>query len=514
MKKIFLLSTLFFILIWSVTALEITINSNDEGGNYTDKYTFNTLWNTNIYLVLADKLSEYYEQWNRIDIFQVYDEMNNWHNSYSSVWTWVLVSELYWSFYLKDWPINFKNDQIVNSSCDTVSYSYNWSLYSPSFWKLNIQSGSYFCPLSWKSSIILKSDLLWEINISWENIINTEQILNARWEEKTVSDTTIYDDKKISVSWITNLENTEVLESDFSQKQSIDIETQWMLTNVNKLINKNLVKYTNWLDPSIDNYSNLNWFSKKIHYYNFEWQEELSSSNKDNKWKILTIWDWWEWSSYYKMWVAWQKLLYVKWWNIYINSDIYNIEDDNQLVIVVKRDSNNKKNGWNIYINPEVTNIDAILIADGSIISYDWTNILNTDTYQNKLRKQLLIYWSIYTKNTYWEDKTIYGTDHYISNWWKEEIDINTYNLAKLRSFQVELNNDIEWSCALIWDNSGIVARNNDDNIALTYAFAWKKECYLTDSPQDYLRWTEKISSLVIEYNPVIQRNPHFILRK
>mgnify|MGYP003985863931 FL=1 len=101
MKKIFLLSTLFFILIWSVTALEITINSNDEGGNYTDKYTFNTLWNTNIYLVLADKLSEYYEQWNRIDIFQVYDEMNNWHNSYSSVWTWVLVSELYWSFYLK-----------------------------------------------------------------------------------------------------------------------------------------------------------------------------------------------------------------------------------------------------------------------------------------------------------------------------------------------------------------------------------------------------------------------------
>jgi len=507
---------MFFLLFSSVFALEIIVSWTDNW-NYFDRYEFNTNINNNIYVLLTDKFSSLYNDWYRISIFQNYDWWNQWYDSYTNVWTWVLKSELYWDFYLKN-NLKLLNDNTINSNCNNVSYSYSWSFYSPSFWDLYIQNWSYYCPLSWSSSLILNSNLLWNITISWNDLNNNKLISNSRGELINVSDNMIFDDKKISVNWLQNINNKNSLNSDYSNDNSVNIDywVEWKMAEFNKNINKNLIKYTKWITPLKDNINDtqLNWFSKKIHYYDFENQEDLNYNHLNNKWVILTIWTWWPESTFNNMWVSWQKLLYVKWWNIYINADISNNSNTSQLVIVVKRDPNNRKNWWNVYINPWVTNIDAVIIADWSIISFNWNNTLNTDTDSNLLKKQLLIYWSISTKNTFWKDIATYWTDDYISNWWITWNNINTYNLAKLRSFQTMLNDDVSISdCRYNW-SSKIVSMSNTWTWALEYAFAWKKKCFSTDLTLNWLRWTEKLTPLVIEYNPRIQTNTHFILKK
>jgi hypothetical protein len=507
MKKIVLLIISFLFFIWTVTALEISISWNDNW-NYTDWYKFDTSINSNIIVNLIDKFSSTYTNGNRVDIIQ------NWYNWDYLLWDWILNSELYWDFYIKSNVLELINDTVVNSNCSNVSYSFKWILVSPSWWNLSIMTWSYFCPLSWKNSLILSSSLLWNIVLSDTNIWNIVTTTNSRWEEQNVSNFNTFDDKKISINWLSSLDNIDWIISDYSNNNSsnIQVNIDWKMANFNKVINKNLAKYINWIIP-ITNNTILNWFSKKIHYYDFEWQEDINISNVENKWLILTIWNWWLWNyEYYKMWVTWQKLLYIKWWNIYIDSDIYNNSETSQLVIIVKRESINNINWWNIYINPNVTNIDATLIADWSIISFDWTNILNAVDNTDSLRKQLLIYWSISTKNTFWEDKAIYWTDSYISNWWLELDNIWTYNLAKLRSFQTMLNDDVDINDSCSWTNS-IVARWNTWIETIQYAFAWKKYCYLDGDTQSWLRSTNELAPLVIEYNPILQTNPHFILQ-
>ena len=68
--------------------------------------------------------------------------------------------------------------------------------------------------------------------------------------------------------------------------------------------------------------------------------------------------------------------------------------------IYVNDDEGGSKNWWNIYIDPDVTNIDAILIADWSIISYDWSNVLNVneDSF-DWLRKQLFPFFVMITNS-------------------------------------------------------------------------------------------------------------------
>jgi hypothetical protein len=511
-KYLLLIIMLFSILFGVVHALEITVTWNHQ--DYPNEwYSFDTLKNANIQVSLVDKLSSEYISWNRVKIFQHYDLWNNWFDSYSNVWTWVLQSQLYGDFYLRDWVIKLINDTSVNSNCTDVSYSFVWTVYSPSFWILTIQPGSYYCPKSSKSQLILSSNLLWSIIINWTAPIETLTLQNSRWQNIIINKNSIFDDKKISVNWVNNIKNKSALSSAYSWENWWTIDyTKNVKLWFNKALDKNLVKYTKWFSPIKTNYSLTSLYhTKRIFYYDYESQSEFDFSNKENKWKILTLWGW-ATETDTVMWVYWQQLLYIKWWNLYINTDINNNSSTSQLVIVVKRDSTNRKNWGNVYINPNVTNIDATIIADWSIISYNWTNVLNSIDDTNWLRKQLLIYWSIATKNTFWEDNAIYWTDDYISNWWTEVNNIKTYNLANLRSFQVILNNDVNWDCS--FPSGNIVAKWNTWTWAIQYAFAWKKECFIDEPTYAWLRSTEKVTSLVIEYNPIIQKNPHFILKK
>ena len=158
-RYLIVLMVLYLLMYGIVSALEITTTWNDD--TYpNDWYSFDTIKNTNIQVWLVDKLSQEYNNWKRIKIYQNYDPGNNWNGSYINVWTWVLRSQLYWDFYLRYGDIELLNDNIVNSNCSDVSYSFSWKLYSPWFWELNIGSNSYYCPKTTKSQINLSSNLL------------------------------------------------------------------------------------------------------------------------------------------------------------------------------------------------------------------------------------------------------------------------------------------------------------------------------------------------------------------
>ncbi len=435
----------------------------------------------------------------------------------NDIWDGILNSQLYWYFYL-NWSLFLIKDNTVNSNCNTISYSYSWTLKSDYWWELEI-TDNYFCPLTNKSKLTIFSEIIWEVvlNDDMENVVVTTT--DSRWNTTTVSWSLIFDNKKISIDWLVNSSDLSATDSEIWNSNvwvNINTKIEWSMMNLNMNLDRKLSEYTIWKtsknDTNILSFGEL-WSLNKIHYYNFEWEEQNHASNNENKWKILTVWDWWSWNdSYDKISVKGQKLLYVKWWNIYINTDIYNNSNNSQLVIVVKRDKTNRQNWWNIYIDSNVTNIDAIIILDWSIMSFDWSNSINTIDDNNPawLWKQLLIYWSIATKNTFWENKAIYWTDEYIS-WWWQETGSNKYNLANLRNFRTTLNDWIEWNCESV--DSDIISVNTNNDVQ-KYAFAWKKECFLSEDPQNWLRSTNKLTSVVIEYNPVIQTDPHFILQK
>lgn len=516
---------LFFLLIsfWITFWLDFVNDSwNDKNpvSWLSDSWNINTRDNNSIWVVLLDKNSNDYINLNKRAII----------SEYNNSWSWFIISEQYWDFFIKwAWTWFSKWGDILlykdnsNSSCSwswNLLYSFSWTLNSEEWWDLEIdKNNSYLCPSTWDYQIELNSLSwwIWWVKFSW-NVNEVPwplSVIDSRWNNTNVNLSDLYSNKKLSVNWIISSNNIDSLnDNEFWNNNWNKLEYEWWKLEVSKIIKQNLVKYTKWITAIMTNIDNLAWFSEKIHYYNFEWQEESNASNLWNKWKILEISNWWWiWLNYNRNVITNHKLLYVKWWNIYINSDIYNASDVSQLVIVATRDSNNMKNWWNIYIDPRVTNIDAILISDWSILSYNWNKVLSTINPGdiNSLRNQLLIYWATSTKNTLWKDESIYWTDDYIKDWW---ISKNTwlYNLWNLRSFQVIPSEQIEdWVCNNIWN---ITARGDSWTWSLQYAFAWKKKCYITDSINNWLRSTDKTAWVVIEYNPILQTNPHFILKK
>jgi hypothetical protein len=216
-----------------------------------------------------------------------------------------------------------------------------------------------------------------------------------------------------------------------------------------------------------------------------------------------------------KMSVTWENTLIVQWWNLYITNDIYNTNKNSILTIIVKRDEwNRRKNGWNVYIHPNVTNIDAVIIAEWSILNFNISSspqVLTKSNASSSLRKQLLIYWAINTKNTLWDStNSSIGTDHYENGLtWSGEI----YSLWNLRAFQPMWNSAISsWNCNYVINWSNVTAMNTNST-AETYAFAWKRQCFRDWTALWTLRTTEKLAPIVIEYNPLLQSNPPRILQ-
>lgn len=447
--------------------------------------------------------------------------------------SWVLNISTYWDFEVYG-KIDLIKQDSLNSACpewETVSYSFvstnSWDDFVSSDWwkgyKIDETSDNYFCPDSGSFSINLKStsdtNTFFEnitLNTWWEVIYEEITVIDNNGDEVTLDERILFSNARFAFDGMTNNEvqiNNEFTGWNDSQIDASSVNSLnyggWYDTSAYAImmrnINKNIITYTKW-KTWLDSTS-LSSFSKEFMIYDYSWQES-SASNEQNEWKILTINGWTD----NKLWVSWEKNLIVKWWNLYIKSDIYNEDKDSILTIVVLRDDTKSKNGWNVYIDPSVTNIDAVIISEGSILSYDWTKVLTVDSDFDELKKQLLIYGSIATRNTIWENKTVFGTDHYeIKN--QEETN-SLYNLENIRVFRIWKASSLDSDDDTCYSSDeSIIAAFDTSTWSIKNAFAWKKECYFNDKAEPNLRSTFRTASTVVEYNPYLQINPPKLLK-
>jgi len=524
-KKYSLILLLFSILsFWGIVYAFDLFSASGEDDDYNiannakDTYNIVDLNISESRLYTTDRDSSNFTNWERFKIIQ----QIIWSDSeLLRTGSGFIVSEQYWDLYISG-AILASVDNSFLSNCDAweqISYSLNWELFSYFWWNFVIDGWeSFYCPWSKKMKLILKWTTTEELALSWWwnlNLVedNESNIVDVRWNERNISTSELFSSNKISITGIVSfdIKNWAVNEVWFLNSDSInnnkfviiDYNVSSRMSKFKETINKNIIKLTKWIEAKkywdLSNRKLFNLENNNVYYYDFEWSEwDLINYNK---WGILELKNWngvWIWDNIE---INWEKTLIIKWWNIYINSNIYNKDKKSLLTIIVKRDSKNRKNWWNIYIDPDVTNIDAILISEGSILSFYNNNIYNSKDNADFLRKQLLIYGSIITRNSIWKDIAIYWTDDYIHNHWAS-MPSKKYNLENLRSFRIMPSENVEsWYCS--WEEWRIVAKQTNTE-SLKYAFAWGKLCYYTDSGDWKLRTTEKVSSLVIEKNPNI----------
>lgn len=443
-----------------------------------------------------------------------------WDPLASNSWEIILTSlnsQLFWDFIKKSWNIYLQNS--LSSKCWAWKITYdilwNFRIISNEFWinkwwEMDIdQWVSYYCPWLNKMNIIFNSVTLWDKFIWWD--------AGILW--------IIFNASEVSIKWLADVRwNLNNLSDDVVKRQEIlnisSSSVEWKLVDVTKTINKNITlatKQKNWITTGatisvFNNTSN----EDKYYYYDYEWQ--IGTNNTIwNEWKNLIINNGWTLLTN-QVWVTWKNTVIVKWWNIYINADIYNNDNTDLLVLIAKRDSTNNQNWGNIYVDPSITNIDAVLIAEWSLISYDWTNVLNSQVNSISLFRQLLIYWSVITRNTIWEDISVYWSDEYIANSW-----ISTsskyYNLANFRSPTLAYAS-FNASDDCWWDGSRVIIGTSSSPVK--NAWAWKRECFynyivgdnINNKGLANLRTVEwKVNPLVIEYNSNIKNINPFILK-
>ncbi|EKE27366.1 MAG: hypothetical protein ACD_3C00219G0002 [uncultured bacterium (gcode 4)] len=415
--------------------------------------------------------------------------------------TWAINSTLYWNFNIINLNAVYNSAKFNTYTSDCPSWwalTLNWAISSDIWWNFDIDSNSHVCLIGGKIVIKLKSLKIWEKDL---------------WAEGTATTTNI--SQEIKANWI-NKVNTNAVNSPI---RVIEWQFQDQKYIVKTNINKQLETILRWSPPetTITKLSKSAfedaWWSLK--YFNYEGQKELMASNEDNIWKILKLENSYSFSSdpsNYKLKVVGQKTIIVKWGNIYINADIYNDNDSDSLLILVAKRWVGKeyKNGWNIYIDPNVTNIDAVLIADWSVLNYNWTAVISSSASdgwisKNYLRRQLMIYWQISSGNTTWSDNVPYWSDAY--NKYGKIYKDYSYDISKLRTFEV-IPVPSWLTC---WDNNA--PRKNDSMEWLKYAWSGKKLCKAWDSAESWLRTSVLENPVIVMYNPNIQILKPYIMQ-
>jgi len=501
-KNVLIWLIIFILWVWLAFASWIF---NKEWKNWDANVSPNALWDNanDIWKIswsidIEDSTTSEYDSWLRWAI-----------DNYS------INSDLFWNFNSTTWSskLRFYDDPTLVSDASKCwadsleAYKFQTWLYinSVSWWRLLLDtSQSYICSNQYVN-IVFKSDHIadkkigdWTfslIDVFWKQQINVNWVINLNWEDW---------------EWILSRWDQEVLnlDTDFSRKALLKRD-----------IDKNIsdIYFTNSLDVKDNDYSisTINNTSDKDKYYlyDYSWQEKVGSDKVTydsqeyiNQWKDLTIWNDWEWVTS----INWKNTIIVKWWNIYIKSNLDNTNDSKDLLILIAKRDKVSWNWWNIYINPDVTNIDAVLVSDWSLLSYrgwliqwPWFNVDN-------IRKQLLIYGSVMTSNNIWKEDIPYWADYYEKDFWSiitnnEMID-NIYDLWNIRTFNVKY-----WESPLEADK---LVPIDWTSWFLQNAWAWKCEWYNWENCDSDLRKSTKSNPLIIEYNTNIVKINPFIIKK
>ncbi len=300
----------------------------------------------------------------------------------------------------KKWPTSIIDSNNLKYSFTIDAANTTWLNNAPGIelsnnpvisYTIDLKNIKYYINTSTNPNNNDKLSLLWVKWISWIKVVWTSQ---TSWKSATTNN-------------IVNFSDLSKSTMRASVKKNAAIITKWMKSwdLVNKVLYYDL---TNSTDKNIE-YSNIkskDFETLVIKNWNFIINENI---NKEKLW-IIVLKDW------------------------------YNVSLDYNKI-------------WNIYITPDVTYIKASIYADGWLISSNSSGnpyISDTDIRTNALENQLVIKWSILTRNTIgwavnagwqyilpgWQETSVFDQAmiydlNYLrrsNNWWGSQKDKNNNN--------------------------------------------------------------------------------------
>ncbi len=407
-------------------------------------------------------------------------------------------------FYINNWILNFymfRPDLITSSSSNINIWNIEMNFKKPFKWKLKIDWDNFkiWTEQTLKLNINRNDDVSLIdncplCNYKIENFINSLQSINLNYN--------IYD--KNSEKWLTS---NPVLNFTLNYLRNNLIWTTWI--SVNPYIKYNLdwkdVRYIlSETNLANDNSSIQLWWAnfvwvKIIWALQWQWKQTITNQNRNfsslNKSQIerdlkknvyrnirnMKSNDILNWLKYIKwdIMLSWDNLWYetiiIEDWNLTIYWDYLNKSGSKLWIIMIKSDSSDKTK-WNIYIKPEVKYINAIIYADGSLVSVDnsanlyfWDSVKRT----KDLQRQLVIKWSVFTDNTIWW-AILWASNVFILPWWETTINFD-------EAMKYDLNYIRRWNIWWDW---------------LDTNWDWN----------DYNNWYD--DPFIIIYNPKIQTDP------
>jgi len=362
---------------------------------------------------------------------------------------------------LLSWPVWEWNPNYTTFENNLNIWNHNLTTLITQTWVLANLNSSY-----------LSTHILY--NIDWKQVVYNSAILwKTRYDSTTSSNT-------VTQVWL------KVLWRTFSDKQTnITVNQQSSNFNILWSISKASLKKDIVLNAYniIKNITPANGWNKINDLSNNTWNNaDWKKLQNDN---ILYFW----WLNWWKVvldtngnWLAnpteliWKKTIVIKWWNLYIKSNIVNKTNNDILWIIVLKDINGK--WWKVYIDPAVGEINAIIYADRSIISYDWIKELDWSTPQIVLKNQLYLYGSIFSNNTIWWSRANPLICPYYITWLCDSIIAQTYDFNYLRRYFLYTNT--------LWN---------------TVPANWGINVFLPADPNYKY-------PIIIKYNPVVQTSP------
>ena len=239
----------------------------------------------------------------------------------------------------------------------------------------------------------------------------------------------------------------------FNNKLDINywwIDVVWMYSNSAKWLyelmrnvwNTNMSKWWNNMKNKYKNYNNIVRNARKLSRAYFSTNTNLSDIWWIYYYKNTDIQlNWWE--------INKKSLIFVDGWNVYIKWNIRKENPSSNKTLTIVVISKPDKTKWKVIIKPTVTNIDAIIITEGGIFSYesvtDRVDVVKWNK-NDELKNQLAIYWFILSKwNTIWWSIAMNGK--YVLPWGKK-IPVNSidyyyawlYDMNFLRRYHYIIN--------------------------------------------------------------------------
>lgn len=489
---------------WNFTINSITYDINDSTfGNVTNQTvnnsniafkfkplyytTFNweqrnygfVEWATQTWTIVVSKDSSWDESW--VSLRNLYLEFGSWLTNQISPNFDLQANLQSWTSYIWEGNNNLEESKLFKNLFISDTYNLQ-TLLTQTWWTVDSLTKQYLSThisytLDWKN-VVYNSDIIWKDSYWWSPLsINTMQSwLKVIWSTHSQSQndlTTNQNETDIHILW--NITKS-------SLKRDIRKSAYDIIKNIN---------HDSWSSYTITNLTWSSWFNNtwwkkllndKIIYYNLTW---------DQAWKNVEL----TWNE-----VWWNKTIIIKWWNLYIKSDLsYDSSTDTLWIIVLKDDNNN---WWNLYIDPNVKNVVWSIYVDKSIMSYntiycnpDWEISPNCGWTLEALKNQLYIYWQVFSENTIgWSRSNPLICPYYKYNEPSFICDLDTaqkYDLNYLRRYFVyDNNNDCGWV-------SDWLINSCDD----PYGWYWNSNYF--DRNSIYYLYP-----IIIEYNPMIQVSP------